>query len=276
MRGRLRLLPILIFSATCLLSIKVIDLADGLIVHVPTLAVGETMAAADPEGSAAAEGDAEALPDAEAAAAQDAEGGDAEGGDAEGEAAEGDIAGAGTSIDSIVMALGEELPYQTPPLPLGDRGFEAVGTEQPVYTPEELAVLQALGERRAELDAREAELEARERQLAVAEQRIDQKIAELAALQARIEELLQAYDAQEDEQLMSLVKIYETMKPKDAAPIFNSLDLEILLEIISRMSNIRSAPILAQMDPLRAQQVTEELARRMQERPDFMAEPADE
>jgi flagellar motility protein MotE (MotC chaperone) len=269
MRGRLRLLPILIFSATCLLSIKVIDLADGLIVHVPTLAVGETMAAADPEGSAAAEGDAEALPDAEAAAAQDAEGGDAEG-----EAADGDVAEAGTSIDSIVMALGEELPYQTPPLPLGDRGFEAVGTEQPVYTPEELAVLQALGERRAELDAREAELEARERQLAVAEQRIDQKIAELAALQARIEELLQAYDAQEDEQLMSLVKIYETMKPKDAAPIFNSLDMEILLEIISRMSNIRSAPILAQMDPLRAQQVTEELARRMQERPDFMAEPA--
>jgi flagellar motility protein MotE (MotC chaperone) len=134
-------------------------------------------------------------------------------------------------------------------------------------------VLQSLGERRTELDEREQILEARERQLAVAEERIDQKIAELGALQARIEELLAAYDSQEDEQLMSLVKIYQTMKPKDAAAIFATLEMEILLEIISRMSSIRSAPILAQMDPLRAQEVTEELARRMQQRPDFMAEP---
>jgi flagellar motility protein MotE (MotC chaperone) len=135
-------------------------------------------------------------------------------------------------------------------------------------------VLQSLAERRAELDALAQTLEARERQLGVAETRIDQKIAELAALQAQIEALLQQYDAQEEERLMSLVKIYETMKPKDAAPIFNTLDMDILLEIISRMSNIRSAPILAQMDPIRAQQVTEELARRMRQRPAFMEQAA--
>ena len=254
MRGRLRLLPILIFSATCLLSIKVIDLADGLIVHMPTLSIGETMAAPDPETAdpESAQGDAQpALPegaDAEAASSRD-------------------------PLSSVVLALGEEPPYETPPLPLGDRDFETMGSDERVYTPEELVVLQSLGGRRAELDEREQILEARERQLAVAEQRIDQKIAELSTLQARIEELLAAYDAQEDEQLMSLVKIYQTMKPKDAAAIFATLEMDILLEIISRMSTIRSAPVLAQMDPLRAQEVTEELARRMQQRPDFMAEP---
>lgn len=258
MRGRLRLLPILIFSATCLLSIKVIDLADGLIVHVPTLGIGQSLAAGDPEAQTAAALD-EADSAGEAAAAEH----EAEGGDA-----------ALTPLSSVVLALGDQPAYETPPLPLGDRGLEAAGATGPIYTAEELAVLQALGERRAELDARDQELEARERQLAVAEARIDQKIAELAALQQQIETLLLEYDSQEDEQLMSLVKIYETMKPKDAAPIFNTLDMEILLEIISRMSNIRSAPILAQMDPLRAQQVTEELARRMQERPEFMEEAA--
>ncbi|MGF1625618.1 MAG: MotE family protein [Alphaproteobacteria bacterium] len=241
MRGRLRLLPILIFSATCLLSIKVIDLADGLIVHVPTLGVGQTMAAGDPEVDAES-GAAPELPAATSGAPS-----------------------------SVVVALGEDPPYETPPLPLGDRSYEAVGTDSRVYTAEELVLLQSLGERRSELDAREQMLEARERQLAVAEQRIDQKIAELGVLQARIEDLLAAYDEQQDEQLMSLVKIYETMKPKDAAPIFETLEMDILLEIISRMSTIRSAPILAQMDPLRAQQITEELARRMQQRPDFMA-----
>lgn len=255
MRGRLRLLPILIFSATCLLSIKVIDLADGLIVHVPTLGIGQSLAAGDPEAQTAAAHD-EAAANETAAVEHEAEAGDT----------------APTPPSSVVLALGDQPTYETPPLPLGDRGLEAAGATGPVYTAEELAVLQALGERRAELDARDQELEARERQLAVAEARIDQKIAELAALQQQIEALLLEYDSQEDEQLMSLVKIYETMKPKDAAPIFNTLDMEILLEIISRMSNIRSAPILAQMDPLRAQQVTEELARRMQERPEFMEE----
>ena len=55
---------------------------------------------------------------------------------------------------------------------------------------------------------------------------------------------------------------------------FEELDLDILLEIISRMSSIRSAPILARMSADRAQVVTEELARRMRERPDFLEETA--
>ncbi len=242
MRPRLRLLPVMIFSAACLLSIKVIDIADGLIVHLPTLGIGETLAAADPETGAPA----------------------------------GEAGGTSSQAPLPVTApvLAETPPYETPPLPLGDRSFEVAGTAAPVYTAEELAVLQSLAERRAELDALAQTLEARERQLGVAETRIDQKIAELAALQAQIEALLQQYDAQEEERLMSLVKIYETMKPKDAAPIFNTLDMDILLEIISRMSNIRSAPILAQMDPIRAQQVTEELARRMRQRPAFMEQAA--
>ena len=286
MRGRLRLLPILIFSATCLLSIKVIDLADGLFVHVPTLAVGQSLAAADPAEQAdaadhAATEHAEESPSEPLAPHGDvaAEHGPEEA--AEPEMADGAAAGdAGDEatetpdpFETVVLALGDAQPYETPPLPLGDGSFVGGGTGERVYTPEELAVLQALSDRRDALDEREQILEARERQLAVAEQRIDEKIAELADLQVRIEELLALYDANEEEEIMSLVKIYETMKPKDAAPIFDTLDMDILLDIISRMSNIRSAPILARMDPARAQEVTELLAERLQSRPDFMEDP---
>lgn len=263
MRMRLRLLPILIFSATCLLSIKVIDMADGIFVHVPTLAVGQTMAAGTPEDEALNAEHEQA--GHEMAAAETA---DAQDDMTAGEAVE------PTTIESVILALGDEPAYETPPLPLGDGTYESIGGEGTIYTAEELAVLQALGERRGEIESREQELEARERMLAVAEQRIDQKIAELAELQARIEDLLAAYDEQEEEQLMSLVKVYETMRPKDAAVIFDQLEMDTLLAIISRMSNIRSAPILGRMDPLRAQEVTEELAARMQQRPDFMEQDA--
>ncbi|MEZ5669597.1 MAG: hypothetical protein R3F55_19585 [Alphaproteobacteria bacterium] len=303
MRVRLRLLPIVIFSATCLLSIKVIDISDGLFRHVPTLGVGATMAAGNPDEDMAAADEARAdagvgamPPMADEAGAMPAEEGPipgegeaevtAESGDADPAMTDPSLAETGLAETGLaepvelapgpgpesVLALGDEQPYQTPPLPIGDREYVTGESETPIYTAEEIAVLQALAVRRDQLAEREAAVEARERQLAAAEARIDQKIVELTDLQARIEALLNDYDAQEDEQLMSLVRIYETMKPKDAAPIFNELEMDILLEIIARMSNIRSAPILARMDPARAQEVTEELARRMQERPDFMAE----
>src|SRR3546814_19626533 len=59
----------------------------------------------------------------------------------------------------------------------------------------------------------------------------------------------------------SLVKIYESMKPKDAARIFEHLDMEVLLEVVERMKERKTAPILAELDPERASTVTLELAK---------------
>jgi len=52
------------------------------------------------------------------------------------------------------------------------------------------------------------------------------------------------------------------MKPKDAARIFEELDMEVLLEVVERMKERKTAPILAQMNPQRAKTVTLELAQR--------------
>src|SRR3546814_4430099 len=57
-------------------------------------------------------------------------------------------------------------------------------------------------------------------------------------------------------QMQSLVKIYESMKPKDAARIFEELDMEVLLEVVERMKERKTAPILAEMNPERAKTVT--------------------
>lgn len=128
----------------------------------------------------------------------------------------------------------------------------------------ELDVLQRLSERRTTLDGRERDLERREALQKAAEDQIERKISEMKTLQHTIEGLLRQYNDQEDNKMRSLVKIYENMKPKEAAKIFEQLDMSILLEVVERMKEQRVAPIMAEMDPSKAKNITSELAQRRQ------------
>ena len=132
--------------------------------------------------------------------------------------------------------------------------------QQPEFSEAEIETLRSLAARREKLDDREKGLDTREGLLVVAEERIDEKIAELNTLEERIKSLIIQYDEQEEARLRSLVKIYENMKPKDAARIFDELDLEILLNVISFMKERRVAPVLAAMDPAKAEAITSEIA----------------
>ncbi len=128
-----------------------------------------------------------------------------------------------------------------------------------LLTQSEIDLLQKLAQRRVEIDKRAKELDTRSALLAAAEKRVDGKISELKALQVTIEGLLKTYDKQQSSKLMSLVKIYETMKPKDAARIFEKLDMGTLLPVVERMKDRSLAPIMAKMNPQRAREVTVKL-----------------
>ncbi|WP_417430102.1 MotE family protein [Kiloniella sp.] len=129
-------------------------------------------------------------------------------------------------------------------------------------TDEEIELLQSLSARREQLETRERDVEQRETLLLAAERRIDEKITELGKLQNTIEGLIVKHDEQSEKQMLSLVKIYESMKPKDAARIFEELDMIVLLGVVERMKERKTAPILASMDPKRAKEITLELAQR--------------
>ena len=126
----------------------------------------------------------------------------------------------------------------------------------------EIDILQALGERRKLLDERERAIEQREALMKAAEQRITEKVNELKAVQAKLEGMVNQQEGDKDDQLKRLVKIYETMKPKDAARIFEQLDDNVLLDVAERMKEAKLALVLASMDPKRATTVTVELAKR--------------
>lgn len=130
------------------------------------------------------------------------------------------------------------------------------------FTQSEVDLLQKLAARREELDGRSHELDTRDALLNAAEERIDLKIGEIKSLQESIQKLIAQYNQLEDNKIKSLVNIYEKMKPKDAARIFNELEMPTLIAVIERMKDTKTAPIMAQMDSARAKSLTSELIQR--------------
>lgn len=128
------------------------------------------------------------------------------------------------------------------------------------YSEIPLELFEDLEARKAALEKREQELSMREALLKAGEQELEQKYEELQALRETIEGLLGTQSEEEEARIASLVKIYEGMKAKDAAAIFNTLDIGILLQVMGRMSERKSGPILAEMNPDRARIVTIRLA----------------
>jgi flagellar motility protein MotE (MotC chaperone) len=128
----------------------------------------------------------------------------------------------------------------------------------------QIELLQDLAKRREELEQREETLILREGLLAAAEHRIEGKIEELKSVKGEIEALITVYDEQEEKEIGELVSIYEKMKPKDAARIFDRLDMDVLLDVLQRMKASKTAPVLAAMDANRAQEITVRIAERRQ------------
>lgn len=139
--------------------------------------------------------------------------------------------------------------------------------ENQSFTQTEIDLLQSLRERRKQLEERSRELDLKEKLLEATELRINDKLSEIKTLEQQVSQLLERYSDQEESHIRSLVKIYENMKPKSAAIIFNELELPILLEVIDEMSERKVAPILASMDPLKAKEVTSDLAELRKLRP---------
>ena len=124
----------------------------------------------------------------------------------------------------------------------------------------ELRLLTDLRGRRAAMDGREQALAAREAVVAAAEQRLSARVGELESLQTRLESLETARREHDEANWRGLVRTYEAMKPKDAAAIMTELDDSVLLPVLDRMKEAKTAPILSAMPPDRARTVTAQLA----------------
>ena len=261
-----RLLPLVMFVAALLLSVKIGDVWNGY-QHRKTasLAVSEIQAqtapAQQPQGQAQR---AQQQQQAPAPAAQPTT----------------PVQGQQTAPSRPITQSGQPTPQPAapataqpaapqpapvnaqPPQPTAKQDNKPL--DPIMFSQSEIEILQNLSARRKEIDLREEAVLKREVLFQAAEKRLEEKIGELSKIKGEIESLIKKYNEQEETELKSLVKIYETMKPKDAARIFDELELKVLLQVFQRMKEAKTAPILASMSPARAKEVTTQLAERKQ------------
>jgi flagellar motility protein MotE (MotC chaperone) len=131
-----------------------------------------------------------------------------------------------------------------------------------VNSPSERAILGRLQDRREALDNRARELDMRESLIKAAEKRLEAKVDELKQVEARIKVATGTRDKVEADRFKGIVSMYENMKPKDAARIFDRLDMNILVEVATAMKPRAMSEILAQMASDSAEKLTVELANR--------------
>lgn len=139
----------------------------------------------------------------------------------------------------------------------------AGGDDDQIASASEVDVVNSLARRRRELDARDSQLSTQANMIAAAEARVDAKIAQLKQLQAQINALVAQRDKAQQDQIASLVKAYSTMKPKDAARIFDNLPDSVLVPVAHDMKSDILALVLASMNSENAKALTVKLADRL-------------
>ncbi|MCU0818497.1 MAG: flagellar protein FlbB [Beijerinckiaceae bacterium] len=139
-----------------------------------------------------------------------------------------------------------------PPAQMPERGQ--------VASPSEREILERLKDRRTEIEARDRELEMRDSLLRTTERKLDEKIGQLRTLENQLESS-QAKSNDPKQRFKPLVTMYESMKPKEAARVFDRLDIKILMDIVQQMNPRKMAEILAAMEPAAAERLTVALAR---------------
>lgn len=249
----IRLLPLVVLAALALLLLKGIGLWTGggyaltgidavqaQTTEVEPLTVDPDAAGQEPVNPAQAQTDARTgISDAAAAAAD--------------RASESLFSHAGPApINSSQL---DAVPFEQ-----NKAGVKVPLTSVDGVTDTEKAVLERLSERRAELDAIENDLKSREAVIAAAEKRLDERVNALKSLQVQIDALVEQKKAADEEQFKGLVSMYENMKAKDAASIFDQLSSDVLYRVAAAMNPRKMAPVLAAMDPARAQELTTLLA----------------
>jgi flagellar motility protein MotE (MotC chaperone) len=132
---------------------------------------------------------------------------------------------------------------------------------QPVSASER-AVLERLQARRQELEARAREIDIRESLLKAAEKRIESRVEEMKAVESRVSTSSEQKAEADTARFKSIVTMYEAMKPKDAARVFDRLEMSVLIEIASQIAPRKMSDILGLMQSDAAERLTVELARR--------------
>lgn len=119
----------------------------------------------------------------------------------------------------------------------------------------EINMLANLKAEKEKIDKAKEELKSQQESSVLAKEEISLKLKELKKVEESIKDLLLKAEERKKSQLDKYIKIIEGMKTKNAAVIFDKLDMDLLKEIVSVMNTRKVSMILDQMNPAKAKEL---------------------
>lgn len=132
--------------------------------------------------------------------------------------------------------------------------------KRPDWQEDEVNHFQKLVERKKELDAREEELNRMESELQVQRDEIEKRLKSLEDTRQHISSSLKERVVEDEQKVETLVQMYSSMKPAQAAKVLESMDEDLAVEILGRMKKKSAAEVLNLMKAEKAQVFSERYA----------------
>jgi len=130
--------------------------------------------------------------------------------------------------------------------------------------------LEGMEQKRISIKEEEKRLEEKIRLLEKLKQEIEEKLVTLEKMQSQAEKKLTAKKTRESEErkikeeeqrrkIKQLVKVFSSMKPKDAGPVIEKLNIDVAKQIFLQMKGEQAGKILSYISKSRAAEISEEL-----------------
>ena len=130
------------------------------------------------------------------------------------------------------------------------------------YKKTELAKYFSIIERKSrQVEDRIKVLEVRQKQLTSLENSIDDKLEKLDNEMMFFKQTVQNEKKIQEDRLKHLVKFYEKMSPKKAAPVFEKMDKDLVVSLFKEIPDKQTMQILSLMNPDRSIELTENYGR---------------
>ncbi|MEY1557257.1 MotE family protein [Yoonia sp. R2331] len=138
----------------------------------------------------------------------------------------------------------------------------APASQPPIAAGDAEGLLRALQEREARLAAREAQFLDRMQALRLAESEVAEQLAALSAAEEALRATIALADTAAESDLERLTRVYENMKPKDAAELFEQMTPDFAAGFLGLMEPVAAAQIMTLIEPDIAYSISAVLAGR--------------
>lgn len=139
-------------------------------------------------------------------------------------------------------------------------GGEPIGEVDPAVKRAESDLVKDIMAHQSEMGSQQKEVAAQQRVLDAAKAALDVRMNDLDASLAQLKQKQADQKAVVDGETDRLVKIYEDMPPKEAAAVFNIMDLHVLVAVSGRMNTRKISAIMGNMSPERVNLISQYMA----------------